>query len=141
MHAIEALSENRIAVIEAIEAGADSIDELHTPVVGPTSFDAIDYPYVEVLPESVDYQSGNEYAHTVRLNCYFERGRTTDYVTQFAVAMDAAVAAMNHVAGVECVVSYRPQTVEDFAGELDNTLLVLISIQLRITTLVDLADT
>ena len=137
---VDALADNRIAVIDAVEAGADAIDELNTPVVGPTSYDSITYPYAEVLPESIDYQSGNEYAHTVRLNCYFERERDVDYTLQLATALDAASEAVTCLSDVDCVVSYRPQLVEDFAGELDNTLLVLISVQLRVTTLVDLAE-
>ena len=136
-----ALYQNKRAVIEAIRDGADAVDTLHTPTLGPVSADRIDYPYAEVLPETTDYQSGNEYAHTVRLNCYFERtGDTDDYLLMLATAFDAIKQAVDDLSEVSCVVSYRPETIEDYAGELNGTLLVLISTQLRVTTLVDLAD-
>jgi len=39
-----------------------------------------------------------------------------------------------------CVVSALPQSIEDFPGELNGTLLVAFRIQLRITTLIDLNE-
>lgn len=136
-----ALFENKRDVIEAISDGADAVDTLHTATLGPVAETRTDYPYAEVLPENTEYQSGNEFAHTIRLNCYFERTeRNDDYLLMLATAFDAVKESIDELASVGCVVSYRPQTIEDYAGELDGTLLVLISIQLRITTLVDLAE-
>ena len=138
MSAFDPLFENRIAVIDAATAGAATVDELTTPSVGPTAYDRIEYPYCQILPEATDDQGGNEWAHTLRINCYFEREREYEYTTLLATVLDAATAALDAIADIECVVSYRPQLIEDFAGELDNTLLLLISVQLRVTTVVDL---
>ena len=92
-----ALFQNKRAVIEAIRDGAAAVDTLHTPTLGPVSTDRMDYPYAEVLPETTDYQSGNEYAHTVRLNCYFERtGDTDDYLLMLATAFDGIKQAVDH---------------------------------------------
>lgn len=136
-----ALFQSKKNVLEAIKDGTDAVDTLHDPVLGPVSAARTDYPYAEVLPESTDYQSGNEFAHTVRLNCYFERtGDSDDYLLMLATAFDAIKQSISHLSAVECVVSYRPETIEDYAGELNGTLLVMISTQLRVTTLVDLAE-
>jgi hypothetical protein len=53
----------------------------------------------------------------------------------------AVVEVLDALAETESVVSYVPQTIEDFAGELDNTLVLLVAIQFEVTTLVDLAET
>ena len=136
-----ALYQNKRAVIEAIRDGADAVDTLHTPTLGPVSSDRMDYPYAEVLPESTDYQGGNEFVHTIRLNCYFERTRhNDDYLLMLATAFDAVKQAIQECLGVSCVLNARPQVIEDYAGNLNGTLLILISAQLRVSTLVDMSD-
>lgn len=131
---------SRIPVIEAIEAAAHETSGVESLALGPRSWDRIDYPFVEVLPESSDYQGGNEYSHTVRINTYFERGRDDSYYDHLETAIHATVNALARLDKEETVVTWRPQTVEDFAGELDNTLILMISVQIRVTTLHDLAE-
>jgi len=132
--------ESRKNVIEAVEHGASTIERLNGPHVGPTTFDRIDYPQVQVLPESMDQQSGNEYTNYIRLNCFFQRKRGTTYLEQLEAALDALGAALDELSTVDCVLSYFPTTIEDFAGEQDNTALLLISIRIQVGTLIDLAD-
>lgn len=139
---------HRIPVVEAIRDGAAHVsDDVGDPVIGPTTFDSVRYPYAEVLPESSTHQGGNEFEHLVRLNLYFERGRVREdhpggqYLDHLATAMDATIHALGELADREVVVTYVPTNIEDFAGELDNTLLLLISVQLRVTTLADLSQT
>lgn len=136
------LYRSRSECIAAVEHGAATVDELHDPVVGPVSFGdgRIDYPYVQVLPESTDQQSGNDWQHTIRLNCIFQRRRDDDYLRFLDVTFDAVAAALAELATVSCVYSYVPTTIEDFAGEDDGDLLVMISVQLQIGSLVDLAE-
>jgi len=136
-----ALYENKRHVLEAIQRGAQSVDELPDSNLGPTDFGRIDYPYAQVLPEQTAFESGNEWAHTVRLNLIFERGRREDdYLTFMAVAFDAVKQAIAELKSVECVMNFRPNLIEDFAGETGGNLLVMFSVQLRVTTLVDLND-
>lgn len=139
---------HRTPVIEAIRDGAAHVEAFHGPVIGPTTYESISYPYAEVLPESSAYQGGNEWEHLIRLNGYFERERDRRadhpgdaYLDQLTTLLDAVSACMDELAAEEIVMSYIPQTVEDFAGELDGTALLLISVQFRVTTLADLADT
>jgi len=135
------LYQNKLAVLQAIQRGAQSVDELPDSNLGPTDFGRVDYPYAQVLPEQTAFESGNEWAHTVRLNLIFQRGkREDDYLTFMAVAFDAVKQAIAELSTVDCVVSYLPQLIEDFAGETNGNLLVMFSVQLRVSTLVDLND-
>ena len=136
------LYQSRRDAIRAVEHGAATVDELHDPVVGPVSFGdgRIDYPYVQVLPESTDQQSGNDWQHTVRLNCIFERTRESDYLRFLEVTFDAVAAALDALADVSCAYSFVPTTIEDFAGQDDGDMLVMISVQIQVGTLVDLAE-
>ena len=136
------LYRSRSECIAAVEHGAATVDELHDPVVGPVSFGdgRIDYPYVQVLPESTDKQSGNDWQHTIRLNCIFQRTRDDDYLRFLDATFDAVAAALAELETIGCVYSYVPTTIEDFAGEDDGNLLVMISVELQVGALVDLAD-
>lgn len=132
------LARSRSECIAAVEHGAATVDELHDPVVGPVSFgDRIDYPYVQVLPESTNRQGGNDWQHTIRLNCIFHRTRDADYLRFLEVTFDAVAAALDALGGVSCVYSYLPTTVEDFAGENDGDMLVMISVQLAVGSQID----
>lgn len=132
--------ETRRDVIEAVERGATQVSEFEAGDSGPVTFDAMSFPYVEVLPEAMDYQGGNDWQHSLRLNMYFQRGRSTDYLDLLAVAMEALQNALGELAGVESVRSYYPQTIEDYSGEPNDTLLILISVQLAVGTSIDLAE-
>jgi hypothetical protein len=139
MNPWQALYESRSNAIEAVSHGASRVEELHDPVVGPVSYgNRIDYPYCQVLPETTTQQSGNDWQHTIRLNCIYERDRDSDYLRFLEVTFDAVREALEELSEVSCVYSYVPATVEDFAGEDDGNLLVMISVQLVVGSLVDL---
>lgn len=141
MNPWQALYQSRRDCIHAVQAGAARVEELHDPVVGPVSYgNRIDYPYVQVLPETTTQQSGNDWQHTIRLNCIFERERDADYLRFLEATFDAVREALSELSEVGCVYSYVPATVEDFAGEDDGNLLVMISVQLVVGSLVDLGD-
>lgn len=135
------LFQNKLAVIEAMRRGAESVDVFAGQTLGPTSFDRIDYPFVNILPEQTAYQSGNEWEHTVRFNVAFQRGRREDdYLIQMMHVFEAIKAINDELSGVNCVISYLPVLIEDFAGETNGNLIVMFSTQFRVRTLVDLAD-
>jgi len=54
------LYRSRSECIAAVAHGAATVEELHDPVVGPVSFGdgRIDYPYVQVLPDSTTQHAG-----------------------------------------------------------------------------------
>lgn len=135
-----ALLDAKIDVIDAAERGAATAD-LRDPVVGPVDYDALSYPYVEILPESTDAQGGNEWAHTLRANLYFERGRRTEYTTDILAAVrDIVTGVIGELGDVSCVGRIVPQTIEDYAGELDGTLVLLVSVQFSVLTQIDEAQ-
>jgi hypothetical protein len=128
--------------IRAIEHGvaeASAINETHT---GPVTYDAMEYPVGEVLPQSTTQSDGNEFTHRIFANLYFERERRQDYVDDIlhpvADVIDESLAALS---AETSVIRYVPTSIEDYAGELDNTLVLLVSIEFTVTTAVDLADT
>jgi len=138
MSAFDPLIQSKIDVIDAVEAGAAAVAAFHHPEVGPTDYDALDFPYVQVLPENTKDQGGNEFQHQIRVNCYFERDRGDAYTEYLEAVGEATTNALAEVSDIKCVISYRPTTIEDYAGELNGTLILLVSVQLSIGTLVDL---
>lgn len=132
----------RAPPIRAIEHGVRESGVFNTEYVGPKTWERIDYPVGEVMPQSTSHTGGNEFTHSVFANLYFERSRDTDYVDDVlhpvAAVIEESLAALSNT---ESVVAYRAQSVEDFAGELDDTLILLVSIEFEVTTLVDLAET
>ena len=133
--------ETRAEVIEAVERGVSGVADYESGDVGPVTFDSMTFPYVEVLPEATDYEGGNEWQHSVRINSYFQRGRSTDYLDMLTIAMGALDNALVELADVDSVRTYYPQTIEDYAGTGEgDTMLVLISVQLSVGTSIDLAE-
>lgn len=127
--------------IEAVEHGLSQVPQLSATYVGPRTWDNIEYPIAEVLPQSTNYAGGNDFTHQIFANLYFERGRDTDYIEDVlhpvADALDECLASLSNT---QETTEYRPESIEDYAGELDNSLVLLVSIRFHIRTAVDLAD-
>lgn len=125
--------------IEAIEDGVTAADahfgSTHT---GPRTFDRIDYPVAEVLPNSTDRADATNWRHRITVNLYFERSSELDYVEDVlaptANVLDECLGALSDV---DCITDYHPASIQDYAGELDNTQLLLVSIEFQALTLVD----
>jgi len=132
----------RQAPIEAIQHGVDATDLFETVMTGPRTFDRIDYPAAQVYPVNTTRTSGNEFLHNIEVNVVVERSRGYDYIEEVLHPMAGVITeCMDALAATECVVTYVPSEIEDFAGELDNTGVVVIRINFEITTQVDLAET
>jgi len=127
--------------IEATEHGVEAaaseglFDSQHT---GPRSFDRISYPCAEVLPERTERAGATNWRHSLRVNLYFERGRRLDYIEDVlhptAAVLDNVLASLSSLPEVT---NYHPSSIEDYAGELDNTQLLLVSVQFECVTQVD----
>jgi hypothetical protein len=125
--------------IEAVEHGvAEASDHFRSTHTGPRTFDRIDYPVAEVLPDSTERADATNWRHRIVVNLYFERGRELDYIEDVlhptAAILDEVLGALGEV---ECITDYHPASIQDFAGELDNTSLLLVSIQFEMRTLID----
>jgi len=131
----------RAAPIEACEHGVAESDLLESTHTGPRSWDRIDYPVGEVFPQSTGRTDGNEFTHEIYTNLYFERSREYDYVDDVLhVVADVIDRTLSALSGTECVINFFPSSIQDFSGELNNTGILLVSIQWEVSTLVDMAD-
>jgi hypothetical protein len=125
--------------IEAVEHGVDAADDhFATTDTGPVSFDRIDYPFAQVYPESTQRADATNWRHRIVVNLFFERDRGLDYVSEVlrptAAVIDATLVAMQ---ATDCITNYHPTSVEDYAGELNNTGLLLVTITFECVTQVD----
>lgn len=129
--------------IEAVEHGVEQASEHFAagPYLGPRTFDALDYPTAEVLPDETTRTDPTNWQHSIIVNLYFERQRGLDYVEDVlhpvAAVLDEVTLALSDV---DCATDYHPERIQDFAGELDGTGVLLVSITFRIRTLVDPGD-
>lgn len=129
-------------VIDAIEHGVVETDRFETTYVGARTFKRIDYPTAQVYPVNTTRSGGNEYTHSVEANLVFERRRSYDYrETVLHPMADTISECMDALAATESVVAYYPTEIEDFAGELDNTGVVIIRIAFEVTSQADFAET
>jgi len=128
--------------IEAVEHGVAAADaSFGSSHTGPRTFDRIEYPAAEVLPDETARTDATNWTHTVVTNLYFERSRDMDYVDDVlhpvAGVLDEVLAELG---AVECITNYHPEAITDYAGELDNTSVLLVSIRFRATTQIDPAE-
>jgi len=129
------------APVTALEHAINESKFIEATYTGPRTRDRIDYPAGEVLPENVSRVGPNEYQASLRANLYFQRERDTEFVDDILHAVaDVTEEAMVAFKATECVGQYVPAAFELYAGELDNTLVILMSIQFDVSVLVDVAD-
>lgn len=129
--------------IEAVEHGVrETADHFETIMIGPRSWDRIEYPVAEVLPQATNRQSGNQFQHTIFANLYFRRSRDHDYVGDVLHRIAAVVTnVLQACAETDTIGTYVPAAIEDYAGELDGTSVFLVSVRFEIGTSHDLAQT
>ena len=143
--AVAELTDQRINILEAIRGAVDSVDIIPDSALGPRDYTSIDYPYAQVLPESSDYQGGTDYDHLIRCNFIFERERevTGDqdtYLKFMQAALEATKRSVVNCLDQECVQFAMPTTIEDFAGEVEGSLLIMISVQLTVRSSVHFTE-
>lgn len=130
-----------LALTDALEEGMrHHTDTFGEPTVGPVDWTAISYPAVHVLPDTSNHSSGNEYDHSGFLNFYFERRKSTEYRDHLLVVADALSSVMDSLEADENVIEFKPIRVENYAGQLDDTLLIKIEVEFTASTLVEFAD-
>jgi hypothetical protein len=125
--------------IEAVEHGVAQADTFfasrHT---GPVTFEKIEYPAAEVLPDETSRADATNWSHGIMVNLYFERDRELDYVDDVLHAVADVIENVHaELETLPTTNNWYPESIQDFAGELDNTALLLVMIRFRITTAVD----
>lgn len=132
----------RQTVIEDIQHGVTAADTIETVMTGPRSVERMDYPVGQVYPQNTTRSDGNEYTHRIEANLVFERQRGYDYLDDVLHPMAEVIReCMAALAADDAVMTYFPNEIEDFAGQMDNTAVVIVRIEFTVTTLVDFAET
>jgi len=128
--------------IEACEHGVrENAPHFNSVFVGPRTFDRIEYPSAMVLPENTSRTGGNEFTHRVDTVLYFERTRGYDYVDDILHPVAAVISdTLTALRNTECVITYMPAVVEDYAGELDGTSVLMVRVQFEISTVRDVSE-
>lgn len=105
---------------------------------GPLNFDRIDYPAAQVYLEEFSRSSATDWEIAVSTTLYFEWDRDTetreDVLHPLAAVMNETLGAF---AGVECITDYHPARIDFFSGEPASSLVLAVSVQWRVTTMVD----
>lgn len=128
--------------LRAVEHAAHENDDVfETVMVGPRTWQRIDYPVAEVIPDSVSRSGGHEFTARVRAHLYFERDREYEFVDDVLHPVAGVVTdALDAADATTCIGGAVPSNIDFFAGELDNTAILLVSVEFEIQTLVDLAE-
>lgn len=127
------------APIEAAEHGVETTDaqfgSVHT---GPLNFGSIDYPAAQTYVEELSRSSGVNWELSIGTTLYYEWDRDTeltgDIVHPLAAVIEATLAAFD---ATECIGNYHPSRIDFFSGEPANSLVLAVSIQFRVTLLLD----
>lgn len=131
--------EIRAAPIQAVEDGVAEADgHFRSSQTGPTTFENLDYPHVTVLPEETNRTGGTTWQHSIAVFCIFERTRRQDYFEDVLAPVAHMIdAVLDKLGDVECITDYHPESIQDFAGELDQTGTLNVLVRFRATTQVD----
>lgn len=131
----DTLAEPLAAAEHGIAQADDFFGSIHD---GPLNFNSIDYPAAQTYLENFERADGVNWTIAVSTTLYFEWSRETDtredVLHPLAAVMEATLAAFQ---GVECITDYHPARIDFFAGEPRNALVLAVSIQFRVRTLVD----
>ena len=132
-HDYTALLEQRKDLFAAAYNALAALDFTAATELGPDTFDEIDYPYAEVMPDTLTYQGASEYEHTFQTNLYFVRKRHETYLDILSCLVEATTAVAEALQGVECTVTVRPTEVRDYAGEDAGDLMIMVSTTWTVT--------
>jgi len=128
--------------IEAIEDGIAATDHYATTYTGPRTFERIDYPAAQTYPVRTTRSQGNEFTHRIEANLIFERTRGYDYHDDVLAPTAVTITeCMAQLAATDSVVSFIPSEIEDYAGEMNNSGVVVVKVAFDVTTVHDLDQT
>jgi len=132
-HDYTALLEQRMNLFAAAYNALANRDFTAATELGPDTFEELDYPYAEVMPDTLTYQGASEYEHTFQTNLYFVRKRHETYLDILAAVTDATAAVATALEGVDCTVTVRPTEIRDYAGENGDDLMIMVQTTWTVT--------
>lgn len=124
---------------EAVEHGVREADvhyrSIHT---GPLTFDQIDYPAAQVYAEELSRRDGSNWTHSIAVNLYFlwdnDLHIVDDVYHPLAAVLNDVLAALENT---ERTKNYIPQRIDFFSGEPNADLVLAVSVQFQIDTVLD----
>ncbi len=125
-------------VIEDVLDGLEKHDDtFHDIVLGEVEPSNLEYPTVHVLPDVSNYQGDQTYQDVVRVFFYFEKGRDDprQYLESVRSVESAVDDALLELYKDEVVGNHKVGRFEHYSGEMANTLLEIVSVDIRISKL------
>jgi len=132
-HDYTALLDQRMNLFAAAYNSLANLNFTAATELGPDTFEELDYPYAEVMPDTLTYQGASEYEHTFQTNLYFVRKRHETYLDILAAVTDATAAVATALEGVDCTVTVRPTEIRDYAGENGDDLMIMVQTTWTVT--------
>lgn len=111
------------------------------PVLGEINPNNLSYPTVHIIPDTSNYVSNQEYEDTVRINYYFEKGHDDDrhYLDSLEEMEDSIDSMLLELYKDEIVGAHKVDRIEHYRGEMSNTLLEIVSVDIRVSKLFNYA--
>jgi len=132
-HDYTALVEQRMDLFAAAYNALVNLNFTAATELGPDTFEELDYPYGEIIPDTLTYQGASEYEHTFQTNLYFVRKRHETYLDILTAVTDAIAAVATALEGVDCTVTVRPTEIRDYAGEDSGDLMIMVQATWTVT--------
>jgi hypothetical protein len=96
------------------------------------------------MPQSTSRADATNWQHSIFVNLYYDRGTydtelgDSEYVETVLHDVDAVLTSvLDELGSLPKVTNYHPSRIEDYAGELDNVSVLMVSIELECMTAVD----
>ena len=137
---MSAWADHLVGVIEAIDGGIESHGGFGSKTIGPLQLDRLTYPAVHIVPQTVDYAGGNEYTHSITVEHIYTFTHDFDYtsfVLETAERSDSVLDALHDTDDLD--IQARVDSVDHFAGQPADNLLVGLDVTFAVQTAVDLA--
>ena len=132
-------SERLTAPVAAAEHGVAEADahfgSTHT---GPLNFDRIDYPAAQTYVETFERTGPTDWEFAIGTTLYFEWTRDSEFADDIVHPLAAVIeATLSAFDATECIGDYHPARIDFFSGEPASSLVLAVSVQFRVTTLLD----
>lgn len=132
-------TERLSAPVEAAEHGVAEADQRFSSThTGPLNFDRIDYPAAQTYVETFERAGQTDWTFSIATTLYFRWDRDSTFVDTIvhplASVIEETLAAFD---ATYCIGNYHPARIDFFSGEPTGDLVLAVSVQFQVTTLLD----
>ena len=126
-------------VIEDVLNGLENnhSTDFESIVLGEINPSKLDYPCVHIIPDTSNYKGSQEYRDTIKVNYYFEKGHDDprEYLDSLEVMEESLDSMLLELYKDELVGEHKIDRIEHYRGELSNTRLEVVSVDIMISKL------